>query len=104
MSIDTPESGTATKSKEKTKTKEPKLFRVMLMNDDYTTMDFVISILETVFNKKPAEAVPIMLKVHNEGRGICGIYPKQIAEAKVNLTHQRARAAGYPLRCVMEEN
>lgn len=76
----------------------------MLLNDDYTTMDFVVSVLETVFMKSPAEAVQIMLKVHRQGQGLCGVFSKQIAEAKVEVVHQRAREAGYPLRCVMEED
>lgn len=95
--------GTDTISKERTRTKEPKSYRVVLLNDDYTTMDFVVSILEGIFKKTPAEAVQIMLKVHNQGRGTCGIFTQQIAEAKVDQVHRRARDAGYPLRCITEE-
>ncbi|RIL06838.1 MAG: ATP-dependent Clp protease adapter ClpS [Proteobacteria bacterium] len=103
MSREQNESGTETVTRGKTRTKLPKQYKVILVNDDYTTMDFVVSILETVFSKSPAEAVQIMLKVHNQGQGVCGIFAKQIAETKVNLVHQRARAAEFPLRCTMEE-
>lgn len=96
-------SGTQTISKEKVKLKQPKLYKVILLNDDYTTMDFVVSILEGIFQKSPAEAVRIMLQVHNQGRGSCGNFSKQIAEAKVSQVHARAEGAGYPLKCVMEE-
>ena len=90
-------------SREDTKIKEPKLYRVMLLNDDYTTMDFVVSVLEGIFRKSPAEATQIMLHVHQRGKGVCGVFAREIAETKVALVHQRARAAGFPLKCVMEE-
>ena len=94
--------GVETISREKLKLKKPKLFRVLLLNDDYTPMDFVVSILETVFSKVPAEAVQIMLRVHNEGAGICGSYPREIAEAKIKIVHTRAESAGHPLKAAME--
>lgn len=94
--------GVETVTKDKSKVKHPKMYRVLLLNDDYTTMDFVVAILESIFQKSPAEATQIMLQVHNRGSGVCGVYSKQIAEAKVNLVHQRAKADGYPLRCAME--
>jgi ATP-dependent Clp protease adaptor protein ClpS len=90
--------------KEKIRTKHPKQYKVILLNDDYTTMDFVVAILESIFKKTPAEAVQIMLQVHKDGRGVCGIYSKQIAEAKVMLVMERSRSSGYPLRCIMEQN
>lgn len=96
-------SGTATASKKKTKIVEPKLFKVILLNDDYTPMDFVVAILEGIFGKGPAEAVQIMLQVHNKGSGLCGVFTKQIAEAKVVMVHERARSEGFPLKCAMEE-
>ena len=96
--------GTETVQKERSRTKTPKMYKVILLNDDYTSMDFVVSILEGIFQKSPAEAVQIMLQVHNQGRGVCGLYPKQIAEAKIAQVHDRARSYGFPLRCVMEEN
>jgi ATP-dependent Clp protease adaptor protein ClpS len=97
------ESDSETIVAERVKVKKPKMFKVLLVNDDYTTMDFVVSILETVFRKSPAEAVRIMLQVHKRGAGLCGIYSRQIAEAKIQLVHEKARAEGYPLRCTMQE-
>ena len=96
-------SGVEAVQKNKQKTKKPNLYKVILLNDDYTSMDFVVSILETIFSKSPSEAVQIMLQVHNNGKGMCGIFSKQIAETKINLVHERARAEGFPLRCSMEE-
>lgn len=88
---------------EKLKTKTPKKYRVILLNDDYTTMDFVVKVLESIFGKSPAEAVQIMLQVHNKGKGICGIYTRQIAEAKILKVHDLATSNGFPLKCSMEE-
>ena len=82
--------------------KEPPMYRVLLHNDDYTTMDFVVRILEEIFHKSPAEATSIMLHVHNRGVGVCGIYPAEIAETKVDMVHKRAREAGFPLLATME--
>lgn len=103
MAKSAPNSGTATAVRSKPKLQEPKLYKVILLNDDYTTMDFVVSVLETIFGKSPAEAVQIMLHVHMQGKGLCGTYPKEIAEAKVVLVHERARQDGHPLKCSMEE-
>ncbi len=82
---------------------EPSLYKVILLNDDYTTMDFVVKILEEVFHKSPAEATGIMLLVHNKGFGVCGVYTKEIAEMKINKVHSRAREAGFPLKAIMEQ-
>lgn len=82
---------------------EPTHCRVLLHNDDYTTMDFVVEILCAVFHKTQDEAVAIMLAVHEKGRGDCGVYPLEVAETKVSIVHGRARAAGFPLRCSLEE-
>jgi ATP-dependent Clp protease adaptor protein ClpS len=82
--------------------KKPELFKVLLLNDDYTTMDFVIEILETVFNKGPAEAYRIMMMVHTQGKGLCGVYPFEVAETKIATVVERARASGFPLRAAME--
>lgn len=90
-------------SRDEVSVRPPRLFKVLLLNDDYTTMNFVVAILETVFRKSPAEAVRVMLAVHNRGQGVCGVYPKQIAEAKLLAVHERAQAEGFPLRCVMDE-
>ena len=82
--------------------KKPELYRVFLLNDDYTTMDFVIEVLETIFQKAPAEAFRIMMLVHTQGRGLCGVYPHEIAETKVSTVIERARASGFPLLAAME--
>jgi len=82
---------------------EPRLYRVLLHNDDYTTMEFVVIILLEVFRKTGDEAAAIMLAVHKRGMGQCGIYPFEIAETKVAEVHRRAREANFPLRCTLEE-
>ena len=87
----------------KTEQKEPTLYKVVLLNDDYTTMDFVIHVLEEVFQKSPAEAFRIMMQVHVNGRGIAGVYPWEVAETKVETVSVMARDAGYPLRAALEE-
>ncbi len=86
----------------KQQVREPRRYAVILHNDDYTTMEFVISVLVDVFRKNLEEARAIMLMVHEKGRGVCGIYPAEVAETKAALVHGKARAAGYPLRCTLE--
>jgi ATP-dependent Clp protease adaptor protein ClpS len=81
---------------------EPPMYKVMLLNDDYTTMDFVVEVLVYVFKKPPDEATLIMLNVHRKGVGVCGTYPYEIAETKVNLVENLARENGFPLKCIME--
>ena len=81
----------------------PKLYKVMLLNDDYTTFDFVIEILKTVFHKSEEEAINLTLKVDREGSALVGVYPYEIAQIKIEKTHALAREAGFPLRAVMEE-
>ena len=83
-------------------TKKPELFKVLLLNDDYTTMDFVVEVLEAIFNKTPAEAFRIMMAVHTQGKGLCGVYPHEVAETKVETVMERARENGFPLRAAME--
>ena len=83
-------------------TKKPELFKVLLLNDDYTTMEFVVEILENVFNKAPAEAYRIMMAVHTQGQGLCGVYPFEVAETKVATVVELARSHGFPLRATME--
>jgi ATP-dependent Clp protease adaptor protein ClpS len=81
----------------------PRLFKVILLNDDYTTFDFVIEILRSVFHKSEEEAINLTLKVDREGSAVVGVYPYEIAQMKVDKTHSLARAAGYPLRARIEE-
>jgi ATP-dependent Clp protease adaptor protein ClpS len=83
-------------------TKKPELFKVLLLNDDYTTMEFVVDILENVFHKQPAEAYRIMMAVHTQGKGLCGVYPHEVAETKVATVIDRAREHGFPLLAAME--
>lgn len=81
----------------------PRLFKVILLNDDYTTFDFVIEILRSVFHKSEEEAINLTLKVDREGSAVVGVYPYEIAQMKVDKTHSLARSAGYPLRARIEE-
>ena len=83
--------------------REPPMYKVLLHNDDYTTMEFVVEILMLVFNKTPEEAVRIMLNVHQKGVGICGVYTFEVSETKVNTVHSIARENGFPLKCSMEK-
>jgi len=85
------------------KKKRPDLYRVFLINDDYTTMDFVVHVLEYVFGKPPVEAVQIMLHVHKNGKGLAGVYTKDIAETRINIVHELARKNNFPLKCEMEK-
>jgi ATP-dependent Clp protease adaptor protein ClpS len=89
-------------TKERARTKEPPLYKVLLHNDDYTSMEFVVSILESIFSKSHTEATKIMLNVHHEGVGIAGIYSREISETKVSVVHDLARRNNFPLRCSME--
>ncbi len=79
------------------------MYRVLLLNDDYTTMEFVIEILMVVFKKTAREATRIMLNVHNSGVGLCGVYSYEIAETKVDTVHAIAKEHGFPLKCTMEK-
>jgi len=89
--------------RDKAEVKEPSLYKVLLHNDDYTTMDFVIMILETVFYKDTTEATRIMLNVHNQGVGIAGVYTREIGESKISVVHNMARKNQYPLKCSLEK-
>ena len=84
--------------------KPPPLYKVLLLNDDFTPMDFVIEVLKRFFSMDQEQATRIMLKVHTEGAGICGVYPEDIASTKVKQVVEFARMNQHPLRCVMEEN
>ena len=86
-----------------TKLEKPKLFKVLLHNDDFTTMDFVVWVLQYVFNRNDPDAISIMLKVHNEGLGIAGISPYEVASMKSEKAMNLAKAREYPLLCTVEE-
>ena len=88
----------------RTKLAPPPLYTVLLLNDDYTPMDFVVLVLQRFFSMDRERATQIMLKVHMEGRGICGVYPRDIAATKVEQVSAFARENQHPLACVMEEN
>ncbi|HCA26969.1 MAG TPA: ATP-dependent Clp protease adapter ClpS [Betaproteobacteria bacterium] len=87
---------------QKSKVKPPRMYQVILLNDDFTPMDFVVVVLEQFFSKTREQATQVMLKVHTEGRAVCGVYPRDIAETKVEQVVGFARAHQHPLRCVME--
>ncbi len=89
--------------RQKPATKKPSMYKVLLLNDDYTPMDFVILILETFFNKSREEATRIMLHVHKKGVGLCGVYTFDVAETKVAQVLAAARQAQHPLQCTMEK-
>jgi ATP-dependent Clp protease adaptor protein ClpS len=98
-----PQTGGEVLEKPKERTKRPQLFHVILYNDDYTTMEFVVHVLEAVFQKDTEEAFRIMLDVHRRGRGVCGAYTYEVAETKVTTVHDMARKEGFPLRAGLEE-
>jgi ATP-dependent Clp protease adaptor protein ClpS len=87
----------------KSKLKPPPLFKVLILNDDYTPMEFVVIVLQTFFGMTREKATQVMLKVHREGMGVCGVYPKDIATTKVEQVVSYARKHQHPLQCVMEE-
>lgn len=89
---------------ERVKAPPPPLYWVLLLNDDFTPMDFVVEVLEHFFYMGREQATVIMLKVHNEGAGLCGVYPRDIAETKVNQVTDYARSHQHPLQCVLEED
>jgi len=86
------------------KVRQPPMYRVFLLNDDYTTMVFVVEILIHIFGKSQSGAEQIMMKVHREGAGLCGVYPYEIAETKVDAVHHLARENSFPLKCIMEKD
>ena len=86
------------------KQKSPPMYKILLLNDDFTPMEFVIEVLKIFFFMNQAQATRIMLKVHTEGVGVCGVYPSDIASTKVKQVVEFARRNQHPLRCVMEEN
>jgi ATP-dependent Clp protease adaptor protein ClpS len=82
---------------------EPPMYKVLIHNDDYTTMEFVVEILILIFNKSPQESVEIMLNVHHKGIGVCGVYPYEVSETKVETVQALAREKGFPLKCSLEK-
>jgi ATP-dependent Clp protease adaptor protein ClpS len=84
------------------KVKRPPMFKVVLLNDDYTPMDFVVEVLTQIFRKNQDEAIRIMLEVHNHGAGICGVYTRDVAETKADQTVSFARSQEHPLQCIVE--
>jgi ATP-dependent Clp protease adaptor protein ClpS len=97
------QTGGAVKERVDVKPQHPKLYNVILLNDDYTTMEFVMQILETLFQKPPAEAYRIMMHVHRNGRGLAGVYTYEVAETKAEKVAELASGAGFPLRAIIEE-
>jgi ATP-dependent Clp protease adaptor protein ClpS len=95
--------GTVVEAK-KSRVKPPPLFKVILLNDDYTPMEFVVAVLQTFFTMSREKATQVMLKVHREGLGVCGVYPRDIATTKVEQVLAYARKHQHPLQCVMEES
>ncbi len=91
------------RTRPETRTKKPPMYKVILLNDDYTPMEFVVEILKVVFHRPHAEATRIMLHVHQNGMGVAGVYPYEIAETKVRTVDELARQGEFPLKCVMEK-
>jgi len=102
MAADFPEHDSEILTEQETKLEKPKLFKVLLHNDDFTTMEFVVFVLQYVFNRSDADAITIMLKVHKEGIGIAGIYPYEVAKTKSEKTMNLAKAREFPLLCTVE--
>ena len=88
--------------KQAARTAPPPMYQVLLLNDDYTPMEFVVHILQKFFSKNEEQATLIMLQVHHDGKGVCGIYPEDIAATRISQVSQYARARQHPLQCVME--
>ena len=101
--VENPPTKLKPKTKTAPKTARPPLYKVILLNDDYTTMEFVLNVLESVFQKSPAESYRIMMQVHVNGSGIAGVYPWEVAETKVETLTSLARQAQFPLRAAIEE-
>ncbi|MGI6395303.1 MAG: ATP-dependent Clp protease adapter ClpS [bacterium] len=98
-----PDGTTKLKSRATLKVKKPSMYKVIMLNDNYTTMEFVVDILRKYFNKSPLEATEIMLNIHNNGQGVAGIYPFDIASTKVTQVTNVAKKNGFPLKCVVEK-
>jgi ATP-dependent Clp protease adaptor protein ClpS len=94
--------GAVVVERQTSKTEPPRMYQVVLLNDDYTPMEFVVMVLQEYFNRDLETATQIMLKIHHEGRGVCGVYSKDVAATKVELVLAAARRGGHPLQCIME--
>ena len=94
--------GAVVVERETQKTEPPRMYQVVLLNDDYTPMEFVVMVLQEYFNRDLETATQIMLKIHHEGRGVCGVFSKDVAATKVELVLAAARRGGHPLQCIME--
>ncbi len=102
MAVHDPDSGVVTETRTEKKLARPKLYRVLLHNDNYTTRDFVVAVLREVFHRSETEAVQIMLHVHNNGIGVAGVYTYDVAATKIRMVEALAREQGFPLRLSME--
>ncbi|NRF69741.1 ATP-dependent Clp protease adapter ClpS [Aquincola sp. S2] len=96
------DAGAVVAERKTARTKPPQMYKVVLLNDDYTPMEFVVMVLQQYFKRDLETATQIMLKIHHEGRGVCGVYTKDVAATKVELVLAAARRAGHPLQCIME--
>ena len=96
------DSGAVVAERKLARTKPPSMYQVVLLNDDFTPMEFVVMVLQQYFKRDLETATLIMLKIHHEGRGVCGVYTKDVAATKVELVLAAARRAGHPLQCIME--
>ena len=103
MTGDPQQPGGAVRERQEEKTRTPKMYSVVLLNDDYTTMEFVVTVLEGVFQKSPAEAFRLMMQVHTQGRAACGTYTYEVAETKVDTVRDLAKREGFPLQASLEE-
>jgi len=102
MAIQTDNQQDTVLDRQTSKVAPPPLYQVVLLNDDYTPMEFVVAVLQRIFGKNEDEAARIMLLVHHQGRGVCGVYTRDIAATRVEMVRQMARARQHPLQCIME--
>jgi len=94
--------GAVVAERQTVRTEPPKMYQVLMLNDDYTPMEFVVMVLQEYFQRDLETATQIMLKIHHEGRGVCGVYTKDVAATKVELVLAAARRGGHPLQCILE--
>lgn len=101
--INVPEGTTKLKNRSQSRTKRPSMYKVIMLNDNYTTMEFVVDILKKIFNKSAMEATEIMLSVHHNGKGIAGVYCYDIAMTKISQVRDESKKSGFPLKCIIEK-